>query len=112
MQKVKLTYRTPKAVIKDGKAVVEYEVQESAHVVASTKSYNNLLEELKKDNKIPTESLVVDLFIDKKETAKAVDALVNAQIADKETAVTVSAHIMKALDGACVFKKPPVIRKK
>lgn len=113
MQKVTLVFREPIAKIKDGKPVIEYDEQTADYVVASTKSYNNLIEELKQDNKIATNSIVENIFIDKETTRKAVEAIVNGQIKDDAvTAKAVINHMMSALDKACVFKKPPVVRAK
>lgn len=112
MLKVTLTFKELDLAetLKQGKEVRK--VTTSNHIVASTKSYNNLIDDLKHDNKIATESVTEDLFVDKKATEKAVTEFIATQIKEKDTAEYVSNHIMKALDGACVFKKPPVVRKK
>lgn len=112
MQKVKLIFKTPIAVVENGKPAIKYETETSNHIVASTKSYNNLIENLKQENKIPTNSEVVDLFIDKAKTVNLIKDFISKEINDKETAEYVTNHIIKALDGACVFKKPPVVRAK
>lgn len=66
---------------------------------------------MQKEGKIATEKKVENLFIDKAETEKAVDAFVSAQIKDTETAELVAAFVKNALDGACVYFKP-IVRKK
>jgi hypothetical protein len=112
MQKVKLTFTTPTAVIENGKAVVKYETETADYIVASTKSYNNLVDDLKLQGKVATNAVVTDLFLDKTSTSKIIADCVKEQIKDTEIAQFITEHCLKALDGACVFKKPPVIRKK
>lgn len=112
MQKVELTFKTPVATLKDGKPVIVYEVANATHIVASTKSFNNLLEDYQAQGKMPTSTKREDLFLDKDKTEKAVDNLVNEQIKDTEVAKLVSEFVKKALDGACVYYKPIVRTKK
>lgn len=111
MQKVTLTFKTPRAVIENGNPVIKYETQTQTHIVASTKSQNNLLDDMQKDGNIPTEKKVENLFLDRAKTEKAVDDFVCAQISDVDTAKLVAAFVKNALDGACVYYKP-IIRKK
>ena len=111
MQKVTLTFKTPRAVIENGNPVIKYETQTETHIVASTKSQNNLIDDMQRDGKIPTEKKIENLFLDRAETEKAVDAFVSSQIKDTKTAELVSAFVKNALDGACVYYKP-IIRKK
>lgn len=81
-------------------------------LVASTKSFNNLVDDLKSNNMTPTKTEVRELFIDKAAMESKVTAAVNDLVSDTEYRLFVVAHIMKALDSACVFKKPPIVRKK
>lgn len=113
MQKVTLIFREPIAKIKDGKPFIEYDEKTADYVVASTKSYNNLIEDLKQENKIPTNTIVKDVFLDKEATRDAIESVVKEQLKDDaETAKRIMYHVMLALDRACVFKKPPVVRSK
>lgn len=89
-----------------------YKTEIVNYLVASTKSFNNLMKDLKAENKIPSSVETVELFLDKAETEKAVKTLVTNMVKDTEYAPLVVDHIMNALDGACIFKRPPVIRKK
>lgn len=111
MQKVELTFKTPVATIKDGKPVIEYQTETAMHIVASTKSKNNLLEEYQQNGKIPTSTKVQDVFLDRVKTEKAVEEIVKAQVDDKEIVERVIDFVKKALDGACVYYKP-IVRKK
>lgn len=95
--------------VKQKKAV--YTTETATHIVASTKSFNNLVEDYQKENKAPTSTTRKDLFLDKTATETAVDNLVNAQIKDTETAKLVAEYVKKVLDGGCVYYKP-IIRKK
>ena len=112
MLKVKLTFRT----LDLEKTLVEkkemYKVETQNALVASTKSYNNLIDDLKAENKVATNSEIKELFLDKATTEKAISAMVAQSVADVAYQPLVIAHIMKALDSACVFKKPPIVRKK
>ena len=81
-------------------------------IVASTKSQNNLIDEMKEQGKIVASVKVEEIFLDKGKTRQAVADFVLTQINDKAVAESIISHIVKALDGACVFKKPPVARKK
>ena len=89
-----------------------YNTEIAHYLVASTKSFNNLMDDLKAENKTPSTAERTDLFLDKAATEKAVTAMVADMVKDSEYAPLVVTHIMTALDGACVFKKSPVIRKK
>ena len=112
MLKVKLTFRT----LDLEKTLVEkkevYKIDTQNALVASTKSYNNLIDDLKADNKVATNSEIKELFLDKASTEKAVAAMVATSVTDTAYQPLVTAHIMKALDAACVFKKPAIVRKK
>ena len=113
MQKVVVIVKKPIAEIgDDGKAFIRYEVDEETHLTASTKSTNNLTEELKQQGIVPTETKVEEFFLNKDETRKIVSEMVEKLNPKKELSEKVVSHIMKALDGACVFKKPPIVRKK
>ena len=112
MQKLSISVNTPVAVMKDGKPVVEIKREIVSAVVASTKSQNNLIEEMKEQGKNVGTVKVEEIFLDKQATATAVAEMVAKQIKEEEIAKAVVSHIVKALDGACVFKKPPVVRKK
>lgn len=113
MQKVVVVVKKPMAEIgEDGKAFIRYEVDEETHLTASTKSTNNLLDELKQLGTVPTETKVEEFFLNKDETRKTISEMVEKLNPKKELNERVIAHIMKALDGACVFKKPPIVRKK
>lgn len=113
MQKVVVIVKKPVAEIgEDGKAFIRYEVSEEMHLTASTKSTNNLTDEIKQQGIIPTEIKVEEFFISKDETRKVISEMVEKLNPKKELNGNVVSHIMKALDGACVFKKPPIVRKK
>lgn len=112
MLKVKVTTKT----LDLEKTIVEkkeiYKTEIAHYLVASTKSFNNLMDDLKAENKTPSTAERTDLFLDKAVTEKTITAIVADMVKDTEYAPLVVAHIMTALDGACVFKKSPVVRKK
>lgn len=112
MLKVKATIKTLdlEKTIAEKKEVYNTEIVN--YLVASTKSFNNLMDDLKAENKMPSTAERTDLFLDKELTEKAVTSMVADMFKDPEYAPLVVTHIMTALDGACVFKKPPVVRKK
>lgn len=115
MLKVNFEYKEAKAVIKDGKPVIEYDTSTSNYLVASTKSYNNLVDDLRLTGKIATKTNVSELFLDKAQTEKAILDLVSNQLKPKgetdETIKAVVLHAMQSLDGAVIFKRPPIKRK-
>lgn len=111
MQKVKLTYKNPKAEIENGKPVVKFDVVTENYLVASTKSFNNLIDELKKQGKVPTSAEKVDFFLDDNKVKEIIKNMVDTLVSDEIYRKPVFEHIVKALDGACVFKKV-IVRKK
>lgn len=74
-------------------------------VVASTKSLNNLLDEYKAKNENVAKVERKDFFVDRNATVKAVAEMVVDLVDDTDVRKAVADHIMKALDGACLFKK-------
>ena len=112
MLKVKLTFRTLDLEKTIAAKKEQYKVETQNALVASTKSYNNLIDDLKAENKVATNSEIKELFLDKSETRKAVTEFVAKAVTDTAYQPLVVEHIIKALDNACVFKKPPVVRKK
>lgn len=112
MLKVKLMFRS----LDLEKTLAEkkecYKTDTAAYLVASTKSYNNLIDDLKQENKVATNSEIKELFLDKAATRNAVAEMVSKAVTDTAYQPLVIEHIMKALDSACVFKKPPIVRKK
>lgn len=112
MLKVKATIKTLDLEKTIAEKKLIYNTETADYLVASTKSFNNLMDDLKAENKMPSNAEKTDLFLDKAATEKAVAAMVADMVKDNEYAPLVVTHIMNALDGACVFKKPPVLRKK
>ena len=112
MQKVVVKFRAPVAVMENGKPVVKFDESKQVHLTASTKSTNNLLDDMKREGLIASDVLVKDFFLDKDETRNTIVELVARISPEHELDESIIKHIMKALDGACVFKKPPVVRKK
>ena len=112
MIKVKVTMKTLdlEKTLAEKKEV--YKTETANYLVASTKSFNNLIDDLKAENKTPSSAERVDLFLDKVATQTAITAMVENLVKDVEYRPPVITHIMNALDGACVFKKPAVSRKK
>lgn len=112
MLKVKLIFRT----LDLEKTLTEkkecYKTETASYLVASTKSYNNLVEDLKQENKVATNSEIKELFLDKATMRNAIAEIVSKAVTDTTYQPLVTEHIIKALDSACVFKKPPIVRKK
>lgn len=96
--------------VKQNKEV--YDTATATHIVASTKSYNNLLEDYQGKNQAPTKTERKDIWLDRKETEKAIETFVNAQIRDTETAKLVVEYVKNIFDGACVYFKPIIRNKK
>lgn len=111
MQKVILTFKTVNVeeTAKQKKAV--FDTATKTHIVASTKSFNNLTEEYASNGMPVSSSAKSDLWLEREKTEKAIAEMVTAQIADKDTAALVTEYLKKVLDGACVYYKP-ITRKK
>lgn len=105
MQKVTIVTKKPDWV---NKTMVE---ETSTHIVASTKSLNNLVEEFQSRGETVASKRVVEIFLDREVTEKAVDRLVEEQINDSEIVDLVKKFVKDALDKSCVYYKP-IIRKK
>ena len=80
-------------------------------VVASTKSANNLKDSLAENRTFVRKCDTENVFIDTALAEKHVVELVNAGVKDESIRKAITEHIMNALDGACVFYKPPIKRK-
>lgn len=89
----------------------QYETTDIIAVVASTKSENNLTDELKQqyDSVFYTAK---DLFLDKEKTTNAILATVKEQIKDEQIQKQVVEHIKNVLEIGCLFYKPIVRNKK
>lgn len=96
----KLIIHTKVADFKQGKFIEETKTA----VVASTKSENNLIDEMKKEGVIVSEVIAKDFFLDKEKTLDGVNKVVDGLITDVETAKLVKAHLEKVLNGGCLFK--------
>lgn len=83
---------------------------EDLHVVASTKSFNNLLDDYKAYDKTVVKTERKDFYLDRDALNEAVEECVSAQIDNEEIAGLVVKHIQKVLDGGCIYYKP-IIRK-
>lgn len=111
MQKVTLIFKSVNVeeTAKQKKAV--FDTVEKTHIVASTKSFNNLKDKYNTDGQPVSSAKAENLFLDRTATEKAVDTLVSEQIKDKATADMVAEYVKGVLDGGCVYYKP-IIRKK
>lgn len=88
-----------------------YDSRIDTTIVASTKSLNNLLDEYKQKNETVANVQRKDFFLDKEAVKEAVANMVENLVDDKAIVSDTVDHIIKALDGACVFYRP-IIRKK
>ena len=112
MQKVVVKFRAPVAVMENGKPVVKFDESEQVHLTASTKSTNNLLDYMKSNGLLASDVIVKDFFLNREEVRITITELVARVSPEHELDESIIDHIMKALDGACVFKKPTIVRKK
>ena len=89
----------------------QYETTELVKVVASTKSENNLTDDLKQefDSVLYTAK---DLFLDKEKTTNAILTTVKEQIKDEQIQKQVIEHIKNVLEIGCLFYKPIIRNKK
>ena len=112
MQYVQLTFKELNLdeTVKTGKAV--YAEKSATHIVASTKSYNNLIEDYQAKNQAPTSTTKEDLWLDRAVTETALKKLVAEQVKDTEKAKLVTEYLEKAFNGLCVYYTPIVRSKK
>ena len=105
----KLTIKTKTADFKQGKYVDET----LTAVVASTKSQNNLLDDLRKSGKVVTETAVKDFFFDKEKVAAVISKMCIDLLPNESEAIQKAtyAHIMESLNKHCIFYNP-IIRNK
>ena len=82
-----------------------YSKRTDTAVVASTKSLNNLLDDYKLKNESVAKVERKDFFVDRNATEMAIADMVVVLVDDIDVRKEVTDHIMKALDGACLFKK-------
>lgn len=99
MQKVVISTKT--ADFKAGKYIDE----KITAVVASTKSQNILLDELRSQGKVVSGVVVADLFVDDNKTTQALRKTFEEQGYTGEVLEALVKHAHKALNGACMFKR-------
>lgn len=105
MQKVTLEFVTPRAVMgEDGKPAIQYDKKTEVHLVASTKSFNNLVDDMKQVGKFPTASKQEEFFLNPKEVEKDLKETIKKHVAP-DIVDKMTDHCMKALLSACVFKR-------
>ena len=75
-------------------------------VVASTKTENSLIEDLRNQGKMIVNYKTKDLFLDKAKTEENIFSFVATQIDNKEIAEMVAKHCIEMLDRGCVFYRP------
>ena len=73
------------------------------HVVASTKSFNNLLDDYKVSDKTVVKTERKDFYLDKDALNEAVEDCVKVQIHDEKIAELVVEHVQKVLEGGCIY---------
>ena len=100
----KLSIKTKTADFKAGKYVDE----NLTAVVASTKSQNNLLDDLRKSGKVITEVVVKDFFLDKEKVANVISQMCVELLPQESEAIQKAtfAHIMDSLNKHCIFYNP------
>lgn len=103
MKKLEITLKEATAVMgKDNKPVVMFNDVTNKYLVASTKSQNNLVEELQESGKIVGKQVAKDWFIDKKVADKyATEIAENSGLEDAYKPLLKDA-IIKAFRTACI----------
>lgn len=106
MLKVQIGTKEPKAVIKDGKPVIEFTESVVIAVVPSTKSLNNLIDELQAHAKNPQPPKVKAFKLDENQVENAVNEMVDNLIPDESNEIRdgVKALIFDGMRKACMFK--------
>lgn len=106
MKIVELDIKVVKPFInKEGKPDFKFEDEHRTEVVASTKSQNNLVDELRESGALVGKVEAKDLFMDKNKCEKHLRTMIEEQITDEKLRKSVYNQIVKGLDLACVFEK-------
>ena len=106
MLKVEIGTKVPKAIIKDGKPAIEFDESTVITVVPSTKSLNNLIDDLNSRALNPQTPKVRAFKLDEgkasAEIAKVVESLIPTENAEIKTAT--ANLIIDGMRKACMFK--------
>lgn len=105
MQKVTLTQSTINLneTVKQNKVV--YDTTETTHIVASTKSLNILLQELKEKNINVNKVKVVDVWCSRAVVNKHLAELAKDTFADEKMQTLFVEYMRKQLEKMCIFEK-------
>ena len=105
MQKVTLTQSTINLTetVKQNKVV--YDTTETTHIVASTKSLNILLQELKEKNINVNKVAVTDVWCNRVIVNKHLEALAKDTFADEKMQKLFVEYMKKQLEKMCIFEK-------
>lgn len=105
MQKVTLTQSTINLneTVKQNKVV--YDTTETTHIVASTKSLNILLQELKEKNINVNKVKVVDVWCSRAVVNKHLEALAKDTFTDEKMQALFIEYMQKQLEKMCIFEK-------
>ena len=111
MQKITLEFKQLdlQETVKQNKEI--YKTETATHIVASTKSYNNLIKDYQAQNKVPTHTERKDIFLDKAKVEEAIFNVIDEQIENDEDKESVFEFVRNALEGICIYYNP-IIRKK
>ena len=85
--------------------------EQTTAITASTKSQNILSNELKKQGKIITSEIAVDIWLDKTQTAKKLDEYLTECGFVAEIKNGILANMLDGLDRVCCFEKPTARKK-
>ena len=105
MQKVTLTQSTINLTetVKQNKVV--YDTTETTHIVASTKSLNILLQELKEKNINVNKVKVADVWCSRAVVNKHLVELAKDTFADEKMQALFIEYMQKQLEKMCIFEK-------
>lgn len=106
MLKVQIGTKEPKAVMKDGKPAIEFTESAVVTVVPSTKSLNNLIDDLQAQAKNPQPPKVKAFKLDEKQAEVVVADMVERLIPNEDVKIKdgVAALIFDGMRKACMFK--------
>lgn len=103
MKRVTFTVREP--IVENGK--IAFAEKQVVRVVASTKTQNIAQRELEEQGLtvLTGKTVAEDLFVDRDLIEATISKCMADYFGDTETESKVFDHIMKVLDGGCIFKK-------
>lgn len=104
MKQLTVTQKVATPIMIDGKPSIQWKDENKTYLVSSTKSQNNLVEELQENGVIVGKQIAVDWFLKKDVAEKHAKAIVTESGISQEYASDLEKAILSAFRSACITK--------